>query len=64
VRHQRDIEHGAGYAPVPTSLEHERYGAAREFRCRSCLALMWSVLIQRAVAAFAGTPIRVGWIEP
>ncbi|HLK16661.1 MAG TPA: tyrosine-type recombinase/integrase [Fimbriimonadaceae bacterium] len=32
LRHERDVEHGAGYAPVPTSLEHEQPGAAREFR--------------------------------
>lgn len=32
VRHEYDIEHGAGYAPVPTSLEHKRHGAARELR--------------------------------
>jgi integron integrase len=30
--HERDVERGAGYAPVPTSLEHKRQGAAREFR--------------------------------
>lgn len=32
LRHERDVEKGAGYAPVPTSLEHKRPGAAREFR--------------------------------
>jgi integron integrase len=32
LRHERDVEKGAGYAPVPTSLEHKRQGAAREFR--------------------------------
>jgi len=32
LRHERDVEDGAGYAPVPTSLENKRHGAAREFR--------------------------------
>ena len=32
LRHGRDVENGAGYAPVPTSLEHKRQGAARELR--------------------------------
>ena len=32
LRHERDVEKGAGYAPVPTSLEHKRHGAAREYR--------------------------------
>ena len=32
LRHECDVEKGAGYAPVPTSLEHKRQGAAREFR--------------------------------
>lgn len=32
LRHQRDVERGGGYAPVPTSLEHKRHGAARELR--------------------------------
>lgn len=32
LRHQHDVEHGAGYAPVPTRLEHKRHGAAREVR--------------------------------
>ena len=32
LRHECDVEKGAGYAPVPTSLEHKRQGAAREYR--------------------------------
>jgi integron integrase len=32
LRHEHDVEHGAGYAPVPTSLEHKRQGEARELR--------------------------------
>jgi len=32
LRHEHDVEHGAGYAPVPTSLEHKRHGAARDLR--------------------------------
>ena len=32
LRHERDVEKGAGYVPVPTSLEHKRQGAAREYR--------------------------------
>ena len=32
LRHERDVENGAGCAPVPTSLEHMRPGAARELR--------------------------------
>jgi integron integrase len=32
VQHQNDVERGAGYAPVPTSVEHRKHGAAREFR--------------------------------
>lgn len=32
LRHEHDVEQGAGYAPVPTSLEHKRHGAARELR--------------------------------
>ena len=35
LRHERDVEKGAGYAPVPTSLEHKRQGAAREYRWQS-----------------------------
>src|SRR5947209_562138 len=41
-RHERDVEKGAGYAPVPTSLEHKRQGAAREFR--------WQFVFGSAVA--------------
>ena len=32
LRRECDVEKGAGYAPVPTSLEHKRQGAAREYR--------------------------------
>lgn len=32
VRREYDTENGAGYAPVPTSLEHKRHEAAREPR--------------------------------
>ena len=32
LQHERDVERGAGYAPVPTSLEHKRQGAARDLR--------------------------------
>jgi len=32
LRHEHDVENGAGYSPVPTSLEHKRHGAARELR--------------------------------
>jgi hypothetical protein len=32
LRHERDVEQGAGYAPIPTSLEHTRPGAVRELR--------------------------------
>ena len=32
LRHEYDNDHGAGYAPVPTNLEHKRHGAARELR--------------------------------
>jgi integron integrase len=35
LRHEHDVENGAGYAPVPTSLEHNRHGAARELRWQS-----------------------------
>src|SRR6516164_90534 len=42
LRHERDVENGAGYAPVPTSLEHKRPGAAREFR--------WQFVFGSAVA--------------
>lgn len=31
-RHDRDLDRGRGYAPVPMSLEHKRHSAAREFR--------------------------------
>jgi site-specific recombinase XerD len=30
LRHEHDVENGASYAPVPTSLEHKRHGAARD----------------------------------
>ncbi len=36
LRHEHDVENGAGYAPVPTSLEHRRHGAAREPRRSGC----------------------------
>lgn len=32
LRHEHDVENGAGYAPVPTSLEHKRHNAARDLR--------------------------------
>lgn len=32
LRHERDVEKGAGYVPVPISLEHKRPGAVRELR--------------------------------
>ncbi|MEZ6066509.1 MAG: tyrosine-type recombinase/integrase [Planctomycetaceae bacterium] len=32
MRHEHDVENGAGYAPVPTSLEHKRHNAACDLR--------------------------------
>jgi integron integrase len=53
LRHERDVEKGAGYAPVPISLEPKRQGAAREFR--------WQFVFGSAVARSdreAGRTIR------
>ncbi|MGD9857258.1 MAG: integron integrase [Planctomycetaceae bacterium] len=54
LRHEYDVEHGAGYAPVPTSLEHKRHGAAREFR--------WQFVFGSSVIRLDGeTGHRIRW---
>ncbi len=54
LRHARDVDNWAGYAPVPTSLEHKRHGAARELR--------WQFLFGSAVVRLdADSGRRIRW---